>query len=478
MLQPATSGVLAGINSIVTHNNSFVIGSGLSSTQTDTLYVNNLSITGSLSGGVQTVAGRIGNVLLTIDDVDYLRTTLQSFQDTFYNKLDLTGGTITGNLNITGDLSASGSLYYANTFTTNTSTLSVVNVGVGPALYVYQERGSGDVASFYDGDGVEVLHVGNAKNTAGQDPNGVIGIKTSFPNKTLTVAGEISATQDISTSGKFKGDGTSLVLPIASNTQLGVFKVGDYLSISPDGTLSSTLGNNITSITGATGATGATGPIGNPGFTGPTGVSGATGPTGATGNIGPTGPTGLGATGATGIVGPSGATGPTGPTGPTGLRGVGDPGPTGATGASGIIPSDIYANSITLSVSASAPAISGAHYGDGSQLLNLNSKNILTSVSPIADNSYTLTLSDANTVLTFNNGSSITLQIPTNSSVNFPNGTQILIVQLDAGQVSITAVSGVTLLSVSGKVTTSFTNSIASLVKLDTDTWIVGGDVS
>ena len=94
------------------------------------------------------------------------------------------------NIVIQGSLSAAGGATFANTVFTTTSALSVINLGVGPALYVYQASGPYDVASFVDGDGIEVLHVGNAN--FGQ--TGKIGINQSFPNKELTVTGEISAT--------------------------------------------------------------------------------------------------------------------------------------------------------------------------------------------------------------------------------------------------------------------------------------------
>jgi len=96
----------------------------------------------------------------------------------------------TNNIVIQGSLSAAGGATFADTVFTTTSALSVVNLGVGPALYVYQASGPYDVASFVDGDGIEVLHVGNAN--FGQ--TGKIGINQSFPNKELTVTGEISAT--------------------------------------------------------------------------------------------------------------------------------------------------------------------------------------------------------------------------------------------------------------------------------------------
>ena len=139
-------------------------------------------------------------------------SNLTGVKDT--TKLPLSGGLITGDLTILGSVSAAGPVtFVGNTVFSSTSALSVVNispVGTVPALYVGQS-GSGDIASFYDIDqNTEVLHIGGANGT---HPN--VGIKTSAPNKTLTVAGEISATGDITTSGSFKGDGSQLtgVLP-------------------------------------------------------------------------------------------------------------------------------------------------------------------------------------------------------------------------------------------------------------------------
>lgn len=95
-----------------------------------------------------------------------------------------------GNLTISGNLTALGNSYFLNTLFTTTSAISVVNTGPGPALYVYQGPGTSDVASFYDGDGVEVLHIGNCDPG---DQFGKIGINTGDPNKELTVKGSVSA---------------------------------------------------------------------------------------------------------------------------------------------------------------------------------------------------------------------------------------------------------------------------------------------
>ena len=110
----------------------------------------------------------------------------------------LSAANILGNVNIFGNLFAAGSAFFANTIITTTSALSVINAGAGPALFVSQGRGPGDIASFYDGDNSkEVFHIGNATDAFGNDVDGVIGIKTGEPNKTLTVVGEISSTSFI-----------------------------------------------------------------------------------------------------------------------------------------------------------------------------------------------------------------------------------------------------------------------------------------
>lgn len=91
--------------------------------------------------------------------------------------------------------------------------------------------------------------------------------------------------------------------------------------------------------------------------------------------------------------------------------------------------------------------------------------------------SYTLILTDDGDVVTMNVASANTLTVPLNSSVPFPIGTQITIIQIGAGQTTITPTGGVTINGTPGlKLRTQY--SVATILKLGTDTWIAAGDLS
>jgi len=92
--------------------------------------------------------------------------------------------------------------------------------------------------------------------------------------------------------------------------------------------------------------------------------------------------------------------------------------------------------------------------------------------------SYTLVLADANKLVEMNVATANTLTVPTNATVAFPIGTQILISQYGAGAATITAASGVTLRSESAKLKTNGQYSGATLVKIATDEWYVFGNLT
>jgi hypothetical protein len=161
-------------------------------------------------------------------------------------------------------------------------------------------------------------------------------------------------------------------------------------------------------------------------------TAGAAGATGPTGPIGATGP--QGSTGVTGPTGPIGATGPSGPSGPTGPTG-----PTGATGPQGVNPA--------------------------------------TSFNQQTGTTYTLVLADDSKGVELSNTGAITLTVPLNSSVAFPVGAQITLVQTNTGQVTVVGAGGVTVNATPGlKLRAQW--SSATLLQRAANSWILIGDTT
>ena len=97
---------------------------------------------------------------------------------------------------------------------------------------------------------------------------------------------------------------------------------------------------------------------------------------------------------------------------------------------------------------------------------------------------YTFVLADANNeLITASNASAQTYSIPTNASVAFPIGSQINIIQIGAGQVTINAVTSGTTSVLSTGATAAAPKlraqySVATLIKAGTDLWYVTGDIA
>jgi hypothetical protein len=100
-----------------------------------------------------------------------------------------------------------------------------------------------------------------------------------------------------------------------------------------------------------------------------------------------------------------------------------------------------------------------------------------TAVTNAQTASYVLVLSDKNKIIEMSVGSGNTLTVPLNSSVQFPVGTQIIILQTGSGQTTITpATAGVTIDATPGlKLRTQW--SSVTLLKRATDTWVAMGDL-
>ena len=91
--------------------------------------------------------------------------------------------------------------------------------------------------------------------------------------------------------------------------------------------------------------------------------------------------------------------------------------------------------------------------------------------------SYTLILSNKDQVVEMNVGSANTVTVPADSSVNFPIGTQIDILQVGSGQTTVVAGSEVTINATPGlKLRTQWAG--ATLRKRAANTWVLVGDLT
>ena len=92
--------------------------------------------------------------------------------------------------------------------------------------------------------------------------------------------------------------------------------------------------------------------------------------------------------------------------------------------------------------------------------------------------SYTLQLSDNKSVIETNKTSANTVIVPLNSSVAFPIGSSIDIVQTGVGQTTITPAEGVTIKSSNSETKLTGQYSGSTIYKRATNEWVLFGDLS
>lgn len=153
---------------------------------------------------------------------------------------------------------------------------------------------------------------------------------------------------------------------------------------------------------------------------------------------------------------------------------------TGVTAGTGISGGGT-SGTVTVSIDTSVTA-------DLSTAQTLTNKTLTAPVINLALNAqtgttYTFALTDNGKLVTASNASAQTYSIPTNATTAFPIGTQINIIQIGAGQVTIQAASsGTTTVSSTGATATApklrAQYSTATLIKASTDLWYVAGDIS
>jgi len=252
---PTPAGNLGGQNNLNNNNNSFIIGSNMTSIADNYTYVNNISsqglvtaaagnsvnwysayaytnaqsgrlsqpsldsrylvLTGGTLSGSLYVLGNLSAFNLSANNI--VAQTLSSFGNVNIGGNLIVDGSqfIDGSLTVVNNLSVLGTLAYLDTTVSVTSSLSVINFGSSPGLTI-QQYGNTPIAVFEDPTGggfVEITSTGQVGiNTS--TPNNALavigsvsasgsvygtqaGINTSNPNKTLTVVGDISATGTI-----------------------------------------------------------------------------------------------------------------------------------------------------------------------------------------------------------------------------------------------------------------------------------------
>lgn len=92
--------------------------------------------------------------------------------------------------------------------------------------------------------------------------------------------------------------------------------------------------------------------------------------------------------------------------------------------------------------------------------------------------SRTLAIADIGGYIRTTSSSATTVTVPANSSVAFPIGAEVVLIQAGTGQVTFVADSGVTLNSKDSNLKLSTQYSAATCKKVATDTWDIIGDLT
>lgn len=115
----------------------------------------------------------------------------------------------------------------------------------------------------------------------------------------------------------------------------------------------------------------------------------------------------------------------------------------------------------------------------GSGLTQLGANNLyakrLLSMRNISTSNHTLQASDIHCVLACTSSSAQDIYLEENSTVAIPIGFKTKVTQLNTGTVNITGIGSVVVLGAS---TIAFQYGVATLIKIDTDTWLISGDVA
>ena len=210
------------------------------------------------------------------------------------------------------------------------------------------------------------------------------------------------------------------------------------------------------------------------------------------------GTSGAGTAGTSGVAGTSGTSGITGTSGTSGTSGItGTSGTSGIGSAVGTSPQLAYfndtnsltstsslswnANTLQLNVSGGLSLYGGGLYVSGTIATSGSGAKGL--VAPLKFNrqtaNYTLAYVDEGKMveMSASTNTQLILTVPTDTAVPFPIGTEITIIQAGTGSTNITGDTGVTVNSYLGYSMLPGQNAAASVVKRDTNSWYLFGNV-
>lgn len=151
------------------------------------------------------------------------------------------------------------------------------------------------------------------------------------------------------------------------------------------------------------------------------------------------------------------------------------------SGAANIDASKIAGTALTMSSSGTITsemiADSTIVDGDISLAASINRNKLAEPLTNAQAASYTLVLADRNKIVEMGVATANTLTVPPDSSVVFPTGTHITVIQTGAGQCTVTQGAGVTINATPGlKLRAQWSG--ATLIKRAANTWVLIGDLS
>ena len=80
-------------------------------------------------------------------------------------------------------------------------------------------------------------------------------------------------------------------------------------------------------------------------------------------------------------------------------------------------------------------------------------------------------------IVKMNSSANATVTVPADADMTSDEGTQIVLTQLNTGDITITGAAGVTIYSEGNKYTLRGRYAVASLIKLSANTWLLSGNL-